>query len=315
MLKLGTEIVVFVDGVEHVKIHTSCSKIIGPGLVFGDFEVVEGKSKDNGPICPLFGACDAQPAGSLEFSKNKAKWEISNNGTTYLVVESVELSWPAENGQLKKMKLNHDFWTGLVVSPAPGATTTILESEFKAELKRRTIKPGETRRFELEFEHKPSKNQGDYFIKVVFIGEGGCEISFVPSPPGSVNLCTTKVQSMTLRYDGPAALDNLLGVTVVFDPDKGPDVVFPNIDLVNDVTELIVDATAGGEVEFGAKTGIRILDSSGALVLEEIIHTSCSADFVAGQAAPLDGNTPSPPNSTKGDPSPTWFVVSFTQKP
>jgi len=50
---LGTEIKVFVNGTLHTKIHTSCSQPIGPGLRFGDFEVVGGRSLKGGPLCPL----------------------------------------------------------------------------------------------------------------------------------------------------------------------------------------------------------------------------------------------------------------------
>ncbi len=50
---LGTEIEVFVNGHRNVKIHTSCSKPIGPGLVAGDFEVVMGYSRNGGLLCPV----------------------------------------------------------------------------------------------------------------------------------------------------------------------------------------------------------------------------------------------------------------------
>jgi len=49
----GNEIIFFVDGLLEERIHTSCSKSIGPGLVAGDFEVVEGESKKNGLLCPF----------------------------------------------------------------------------------------------------------------------------------------------------------------------------------------------------------------------------------------------------------------------
>ncbi len=49
---LGTEISIFVDGVLNTKIHTSCSQPIGPGLISGDFEVIEGFSKKGGPLYP-----------------------------------------------------------------------------------------------------------------------------------------------------------------------------------------------------------------------------------------------------------------------
>ena len=50
---LGTQISIFVDGDLNTKIHTSCSKPIGPGLVKGDFEVVAGFSRNGGALCPI----------------------------------------------------------------------------------------------------------------------------------------------------------------------------------------------------------------------------------------------------------------------
>lgn len=50
---MGKEVTIEVNGEEDAKIHTSCSKGIGPGLVFGDFEVLEGHSRNGGLICPL----------------------------------------------------------------------------------------------------------------------------------------------------------------------------------------------------------------------------------------------------------------------
>jgi len=48
---LGTEMTLYVGGVLNTTIHTSCSKPIGVGLTFGDFEVIEGQSKDGGSLC------------------------------------------------------------------------------------------------------------------------------------------------------------------------------------------------------------------------------------------------------------------------
>ncbi len=50
---LGTEISVYVNRHLNTKIHTSCSQPIGPGLVFGDFEVIAGESLRGGPLCPV----------------------------------------------------------------------------------------------------------------------------------------------------------------------------------------------------------------------------------------------------------------------
>jgi len=48
---LGPEIWVTVNGRWHTRIHTSCSQPIGPGAVYGDFEVVAGASRIGGPLC------------------------------------------------------------------------------------------------------------------------------------------------------------------------------------------------------------------------------------------------------------------------
>lgn len=48
--KLGTEIRIYMDGAEDVRIHTSCSQPIYPGMVIGDFEVIGGSSKYGGPL-------------------------------------------------------------------------------------------------------------------------------------------------------------------------------------------------------------------------------------------------------------------------
>ncbi len=50
---LGTEINLLINGLINANIHTSCSKPIGPGLIVGDFLVIEGNSREGGPLCPV----------------------------------------------------------------------------------------------------------------------------------------------------------------------------------------------------------------------------------------------------------------------
>jgi hypothetical protein len=172
--KFGSEITVFVDGAAHVRIDTSCAQIIGPGLVAGAFEVVAGRSKDNGTLCPLFGDCNSSPASSLEIKKNKVKWGITNAGSDPLVIRRIELTWPAGNGKLKKVKLNGDIFTQQQVPPS-----TTIESGWAGNLADRTIKPGETKKLEFEFQNNAGTNQADYQIRVTFMGDN-CAIQFVP---------------------------------------------------------------------------------------------------------------------------------------
>jgi hypothetical protein len=73
---LGTEISVYVDGGLQVKIHTSCSKPIGVGLVACDFSVVGGASKDGGPLCAVdadVNDCECDPADAGDGGKDKKK--------------------------------------------------------------------------------------------------------------------------------------------------------------------------------------------------------------------------------------------------
>jgi len=67
---VGTEIKLMIDGVENTKLHTSCSKPIGPGLVKGDFQVIEGYSKKGGKLCPI---PPPPPPGSDWCDDGKAK--------------------------------------------------------------------------------------------------------------------------------------------------------------------------------------------------------------------------------------------------
>lgn len=51
---LGTEIKIYVDDEFNTQIHTSCSQPIGPGLISGDFEVIQGFSRTNElQLCPV----------------------------------------------------------------------------------------------------------------------------------------------------------------------------------------------------------------------------------------------------------------------
>ena len=50
---LGSTVKMYIDGDYYGDIHTSCSIPIGPGMIIGDFEVLEGKSRDGGILCPV----------------------------------------------------------------------------------------------------------------------------------------------------------------------------------------------------------------------------------------------------------------------
>ena len=51
--RMDNSINIYVNGDQNTSVHTSCSVPIGPGSVWGDFEIVEAVSVKNGPVCPL----------------------------------------------------------------------------------------------------------------------------------------------------------------------------------------------------------------------------------------------------------------------
>lgn len=55
---MGTEISIYVDGSLNTKIHTSCSQPIYIGMVSGDFEIVDGYSRNGGQLCVDSGGSD-----------------------------------------------------------------------------------------------------------------------------------------------------------------------------------------------------------------------------------------------------------------
>ena len=70
---LGKNAEIFIDGDFYVKIHTSCSEPIGPGSVYGPFEVIAGESRNGGALCPV----DSGEGGQVSSSKSGS---VKNSG-------------------------------------------------------------------------------------------------------------------------------------------------------------------------------------------------------------------------------------------
>ncbi|MCP4687719.1 MAG: hypothetical protein GY859_06695, partial [Desulfobacterales bacterium] len=85
---MGKEIEIFVDGALNTKIHTSCSRPIGPGMITGDFEIIEAYSLQGGEICPLDCVeCDGKVTRlSLMFRSDAAGRIVVNQKKDHLVI-------------------------------------------------------------------------------------------------------------------------------------------------------------------------------------------------------------------------------------
>ncbi|MBU4153478.1 MAG: hypothetical protein KKD63_11400 [Proteobacteria bacterium] len=63
---LTTDIKIYLNGYYHTSIHTSCSQPIGPGLVFGNFQVISGASLNGGILCPYDGIVSTSDSKSCD---------------------------------------------------------------------------------------------------------------------------------------------------------------------------------------------------------------------------------------------------------
>ncbi len=93
---LGTEISIYVDDVLDTKIHTSCSKPIGPGLVAGSFYVVTGASRKGGELCPITGGGDCgECEGKVTSLTLRYDGEVAD---AHIVVEQKKVHDPVFDG-------------------------------------------------------------------------------------------------------------------------------------------------------------------------------------------------------------------------
>ncbi len=85
---LGTEITIYIDDVENVQIHTSCSAPVGPGMIFGDFLIIAGESRNGGPLCPgvVLNEFLPDPIGDDAAAMPNGEWvELYNLSAIYSV--------------------------------------------------------------------------------------------------------------------------------------------------------------------------------------------------------------------------------------
>ncbi|MEQ9409859.1 MAG: SdrD B-like domain-containing protein, partial [Fuerstiella sp.] len=147
------------DGSElkELNIHTSCSSPLVLGDQFGGVQL-RGIASDNGTQIGV----DSQPLQTanasdisldeFRFDKNKVKFELTNTGSLPAILDSIRISFPGEFGKLKKIKANGDEIYNLATS---ASSFTI--SDFNRSILDRTLLPGQTIKFELEFENDLSK--------------------------------------------------------------------------------------------------------------------------------------------------------------
>ncbi len=279
--KFDGDVEVFIDGVLERKIHTSCSVALGPGVVFGHLEVIGAVSRDGGEVCPL-------------------ECAECNGGVTRVTL--------VNNGPPAFVEMFDADETLISSNVATGEEFTILGTKVDGKFDDNDIdilvggQVHATIHMSCSKPIGPGTTFGDFEVVQSF-SRGGGEVC--PEPGAGGQECTGKIRSMTLQYIGPDRPN--ANVEIRADKFSSDPVSYVGVDLVGGATILTslmengstIDATAHGENELGSKTRIFING------VEEVIHTSCSTPFRTSAPAPLD--------NPKGDPSPHWFVIAFTQ--
>ncbi len=301
---LSTEISIYREGVLDQKIHTSCSQDIFIGSVFGNYTVIDGYSRNGGKLCSTTSGsgggsdCDVV-SEKYKIDKKKLEWEIKNIGDETVTINTIFILWP-EGNSLKKIEFNKKIYDQVESWISSGITIT----QFTGNEKDRELK--KNKKETLKFEFTENAAEGPYQIKVVF--KEGCELVLdIPAGGnGGGTVCDSKITQTLLKYTGPSIPGP---VKIKFEGSSGGQEIYQyGDDGLPSGTELdggdgyTVSALPG---DFGSKFYVYI-DFGNGYVLNEVHHTSCSVEYVAGAPAPL--------NEPKGAPSQNWWVVDFLDK-
>ncbi len=196
--KLNNDITIYVNGVFNAKVHTSCSQPIGPGLISGDFEIVNARSKDSGLMCPL-NVCAPNAAATIEIKDREVKWNIANNGDLGLEIRSISITWPQANGALDEIKRDADTIHKGDFQP-PFA---LINSGWDGNAAKRTIKPGETDTLKFKFKNNASTG-GEYVIRIEFVQGCFVEVNYSGGTSVSAFTCSKPINELTMIWNGSA---------------------------------------------------------------------------------------------------------------
>ena len=240
------DIKVFINGVENGKIHTSCSKPIGPGAVVGVFTVIEAFNKDGSEICPV-PPCDE-----------------CKGGVTRLTLENTGAD---KNIKIESKKVVFDAFVGA------GASFTFFGDKTDGKFEENDLKvyfDGQLQDQTIHVSCSQPINPGVVFanleLKVLASASKDNQNNICPLPgDGECQECKDGVSKLTLRYDGPDAQIALKSETVVF----GPQAVY-NGELIT-----IIGDTSDGTFKNDIKVFINGVENGK-------IHTSCSKPIGPG---------------------------------
>ena len=164
-------------GVNQTTPSSICHCIINTAVATGTIGTTTVSATASETVCPSSGTGGGScpTAGTASIKDKRFKWPMTNSGTSTATVTGITVTWPAVNGKLMKMKFDGDvMWDK---GSAAGVTMiTIPESDLTTDSKKKTIDPGKTRTFILEFEKNASTTLSAYTVSVSF--GPNCTVTF-----------------------------------------------------------------------------------------------------------------------------------------
>jgi hypothetical protein len=248
---LGTNIDLFVDGAASTSIHTSCSRPIGPGQVYGPFLITAGASLTGGALCPL----DQPPGGCGPCEGGVTALSLRYDGT--------------RTARISVGKPGKEIFNGTV---APGEIFSYRGAKAGDKVEEEVYIDGVLDvaiHVSCSQPVGPGTKWGSFTVAGGESKKGGPFCDGVPpgTPPGGACGCDGKVTELTLRYDAQAAARVQVtqkGGIQIFDGMVAPQQTFT----FNGQDK---DGTMGTNIEVWVN-GVKNTD----------IHTSCSKPIGPG---------------------------------
>jgi hypothetical protein len=185
--------------------------------------------------------CTVSPV-EFKISDDKIEWKLSNDGDKVVTIDSIEIRWPEALGDLKKVKREKDT---IFEGPVPPSSALITSHMMTSDLKKRQIKPVETKRVKFEFAAKVSTVPMDYEITVNFAER--CSVTFEPGAIPFVCSDAKPIETLTLIWTGalPVTVTSESGQLFDITNDTEREVTFYVLGLGNDVDVDISGAVNG----------------------------------------------------------------------
>jgi len=218
--------------------------------------------------------CTVSPV-EFKISDDKIEWKLSNDGDKVVTIDSIEISWPEALGDLKKVKREKDtIFEGPVSPPLALITSDMMTSD----LKKRQIKPGESKKVQFEFAAKASTVPGDYEITVNFAER--CSVIFEPGAIPFVCDDVKPIDSLTMIWNGSKDIESIDVYRDKYDPND------PTKNLMYTIDGPIVmddEVTADGYAAVDAKNDVDwVITFSDGTTGVSRFHRSCSDDDMNG---------------------------------